>query len=44
MLCNNCIGQALPPFVIIPELQNCPPEIKQYLITGQIWAVSSNSG
>lgn len=44
MLSNNCIGQAVPPFIIMPELENCPPEVKSYIITGQIWAVSSSSG
>ena len=44
MLAHNCVGQSIPPFVIIPELENCPDEIKVYIKIGQIWAVSSNSG
>ena len=27
MLSHNCIGEALPPFVIIPDLENCPLEV-----------------
>ena len=44
MLAHNCIGQQLPPYVILPNFENCPDEIRGFVQTGQIWAVSSNSG
>ena len=44
MLANNCIGQPVPPFIIIPNLEKCPKEAEKYIETGQIWACSSESG
>ena len=44
MLCHNCLGISITPFIIIPELENCPQEAKKYIESGQLWACSSNSG
>lgn len=38
------LARLLSPFEILLEIENCTPEITLYIITGQIWAVSSNSG
>ena len=44
MLAHNCVGEALPSFVIIHDLEKCPIEIKRYILAGQILAVSTKSG
>lgn len=44
MFCHNCLGISITPFIIIPELENCPQEAKKYIESGQLWACSSNSG
>lgn len=44
MFCHNIIGTLIPPFVILPQLKNCPEEIQKYINLGQIWCVSTDSG
>lgn len=41
---HNLIGTLIPPFVIFPNLQNCPEEIRKYINLGQILCVSTESG
>ena len=44
MFAHNVIGASPPPFLIIPDLKNCPSEIKKYISNGEIWCCSTESG
>ena len=41
MFTHNIIGEHIPPFVILPKLENCPNEIKNKVNFGQIWCCSA---
>ena len=44
MCTHNMYGKSLAPFIILPKLQNLPPELKEFAERGEITFASSNSG
>lgn len=44
MFSHNITGEKIPPFVILPNIQNCPNEIQRPISFGQIWCASTQSG
>lgn len=44
MFSHNAIGDYPPPFIIIPDLKNCPDDIKEFISLSKIWCCSTESG
>jgi hypothetical protein len=44
MMTHTASGEALPPFVIFPKLNDLPPDLAQFDSSGKIWFVSSPKG
>lgn len=44
MFAHNCVGVAVPPFLILKDFENTPKELNTYIQTGQLWAISNSSG
>ena len=44
MMCNNVLGVALPPFIILAGLKKLPQELQALVFSGQIWVASSTNG
>ena len=44
MCCHNCTGKCCPLFIILKQLQNLPPELKEFSDQGEAWFASSNKG
>lgn len=43
MFAHNCVGVAVPPFIILKDFENKPQELNPYIETGQIWDISNSS-
>lgn len=44
MLSHNTIGHYPSPFIIIPDLKNCPDDINEFITLLKIWSCSTESG
>ena len=44
LCCHTATGVPLPPFIVLPSLQNLPAELHEFKESGQCWFVSSPSG